>query len=340
MGEDCQHVRALGVDDCGIVLSIRQAARFVRDQNAAGNALDNTARVFLRQQISACSLAQLRRRDCPRRQPLQHGRSITGARIVLATLCLGLGIHHQTSEHGLGQPQCGTRFVDRIHAKPADNKVRCHVIALGDHSVQQLVNTVRHTRAARLNVAAAAHDILLRYRYLLVEGQLSRRHGLERTSENGKLDDACRHTSRVRRHSDFTIERRERLRVKRHSIDRGRPTIWLDKGFDILLKAGNPRSPGDSFRLLSGRMIRLLFGRDSRALSLVAARSTTAETHHRGKRSGQHPGTKHPTRAIAHSEGRIPRREPERLHVVAATPTLLAAVHRLTPHHRILPSRR
>ena len=128
----------------------------------------------------------------------------------------------------------------------------------------------------------------MRYRYLLVEGQPARRHGLERTSENGKLDDACRHTSRVRRHSDFAIERRKRLRIKRHSIDRGRPTIRLGKGFDILLKAGNPRSPGDSVCLLSGRMIRLLLGRDSGALS----------------------------------------------------PTLLAAVHRLTPHHRILPSRR
>ena len=312
----------------------------MRDQNAAGNALDNTTRVLLRQQISACSLAQLGRRDCPRRQPLQYGRSITGARIVFATLCLGLSIHHQTSEHRLSQTQRGACFIDRIHAKPVDDEIRCHVVALGNHSVQQLVNTVRHTRAARLNVAASTHDILLRYRYLLVEGQLARRHGLERTSENGKLDDACRHTSHVRRHSDFTIERRERLRIKRHSADRGRSTIRLDKGFDILLNGGDPRSPGDGFRLLSGRMIRLLFGRDSRALSLVAARGTTAETHHRGKRSGQHPGTKHPTRAIARSEGRIPRREPERLHVVAATPTLLAAVHRLTPHHRILPSRR
>ena len=100
--------------------------------------------------------------------------------------------------------------------------------------------------AARLDIAATTHDILFRYRYLYVERQLARRHGLERTSKNGKFDDACRHTARVRRRSDFATERGERLGIERHGIDRDRSAIRLDKGFDILLKVGNPRSPGSS----------------------------------------------------------------------------------------------
>ena len=87
-------------------------------------------------------------------------------------------------------------------------------------------------------------------------------------------------------------------------------------------------------------MIRLLFGRDSGALRLVGARGTTAEIRRQGKRSGQRAGTKHSARAITHGKGRIPTRELGRFHVVVTTLALLAAVHRPTPYHRILLSRR